>query len=157
MMKLNFNHPPLMTTEQTHIIRQTFELIAPMADSVAAVFYRRLFELDPGLRAMFPPTLVEQGRKLMQMLDAAIGMLDRPQQLISVLQSLGKRHAGYGVRDEHYDTVGEALLWTLERGLGAVFTSEVKAAWAALYGAVATTMKNAANAEPAELAEVTAR
>jgi hemoglobin-like flavoprotein len=139
-----------MTTEQKHLIRHTFDLVAPMADSVAEVFYRRLFELDPSLRAMFPPVLVEQGRKLMQMLGAAIGMLDRPQQLIAVLESLGKRHAGYGVRDEHYDTVGEALLWTLERGLGPVFTPEVKAAWAALYGIVATTMKNAANARPAE-------
>jgi hemoglobin-like flavoprotein len=133
-----------MTNEQKHLIRQTFDLVAPMADSVAEVFYRRLFELDPSLRAMFPPVLVEQGRKLMQMLGAAIGMLDRPQQLIPVLESLGKRHAGYGVRDEHYDTVGEALLWTLERGLGSVFTPEVKAAWAALYCVVATTMKNAA-------------
>jgi hemoglobin-like flavoprotein len=139
-----------MTTEQIHIIRQTFDLIAPMADSVGAVFYRRLFELDPSLRPMFPPTLVEQGRKLMQMLGAAIGMLDRPQQLIPVLESLGKRHAGYGLRVEHYETGGEALLWTLERGLGPVFTSEVKAAWASLYDIVATTMKNAATARPAE-------
>ena len=139
-----------MTTEHKHLIRQTFDLVAPMADAVAEAFYRRLFELDPSLRAMFPPVLVEQGRKLMQMLGAAIGMLDRPQQLIAVLESLGKRHVGYGVRDEHYDTVGEALLWTLERGLGPVFTPEVKAAWAALYGVVATTMKNAANAPTAD-------
>ena len=148
-----------MTTEQKHIIRQTFDLVAPMADSAAATFYRRLFELDPSLRAMFPPVLVEQGRKLMQMLGAAVGLLERPQQLIPVLESLGKRHAGYGVRDAHYDTVGEALLWTLERGLGPVFTPEVKAAWASLYGVVATTMKNAATAKPAEreLAEASAR
>jgi hemoglobin-like flavoprotein len=147
-----------MTNEQNHLIRQTFDLVAPMADSMAEVFYRRLFELDPSLRAMFPPVLVEQGRKLMQMLGAAIGMLDRPQQLISVLESLGKRHAGYGVRDEHYDTVGEALLWTLERGLGPVFTPDVKAAWAALYGVVATTMKNAAKlpSEERELTETVA-
>ena len=143
-----------MTNEQKHLIRQTFDLVAPMADSVAAVFYRRLFELDPILRALFPPMLVEQGRKLMQTLGAAVGMLDRPQQLISVLESLGRRHAGYGVRDEHYDTVGEALLWTLERGLGPVFTPEVKAAWAALYGVVATTMKNAAK-PPSEERELT--
>jgi len=139
-----------MTNEQKHLIRQTFDLVAPMADSAAAIFYRRLFELDPSLHPMFPPTLVEQGRKLMQMLGAAIGMLDRPQQLIAVLESLGKRHAGYGVRDEHYDTVGEALMWTLERGLGPVFTPEVQAAWAALYGVIATTMKNAANTRPTE-------
>jgi hemoglobin-like flavoprotein len=148
-----------MTTEQKHLIRQTFDLVVPIADSAAAAFYRRLFELDPSLRAMFPPILEEQGRKLMQMLGAAIGMLERPQQLIAVLESLGKRHAGYGVRDEHYDTVGEALLWTLERGLGPVFTPEVQAAWTALYGVVATTMKNAANARPAEheLTEAIAR
>jgi hemoglobin-like flavoprotein len=148
----------IMTTEQIHIIRQTFDLVAPMADSAAAAFYRRLFELDPSLRAMFPPVLVEQGRKLMQMLGAAVAMLDRPQQLIPVLQSLGRRHAGYGVRDEHYDTVGAALLWTLERGLGPVFTTEVESAWASLYGVVATTMKNAANARPTEheLAEASA-
>src|SRR5262249_11990180 len=110
-------------------------------------------------RTMFPPTLVEQGRKLMQMLGAAIGMLDRPQQLIPVLESLGKRHAGYGVRDEHYDTVGEALLWTLERGLAPMFTSEVKPAWASLYDVVATTMKTAPTAQPAEpvLAEANVR
>lgn len=143
-----------MTNEQKHFIRQTFDLVAPMADSVAAVFYRRLFELNPGLRALFPPVLVEQGRKLMQMLGAAIGMLDRPQELISVLESLGRRHAGYGVRDEHYDTVGEALLWTLERGLGPVFTPDVKAAWTALYAVVATTMKNAAKL-PSEERELT--
>src|SRR5215831_12144501 len=158
-MNCAFNKMNITTTEQIHIIRQTFSLLVPMEDSVATAFYRRLFELDPSLCAMFPPSLVEQGRKLMQMLGAAIGMLYMPQQLISVLESLGKRNAGYGVRDEHYDTVGEALLWTLERGLGPVFTPEVKAAWAALYGVVATTMKNAANSQPAEqeLAEAVAR
>ena len=145
------NNTKLITTEQIHIIRQTFSLVSPMADSVAAVFYRRLFELDPSLRAMFPPSLLDQGRKLMQMLGAAVGLLERPEQLVSVLESLGKRHAGYGVRDEHYDTVGEALLWTLERGLGTLFTPEVQAAWGALYGLVATTMKNAANTSPAQL------
>lgn len=115
-----------------------------MADSVAASFYGRLFELDPSLRSMFPPTLVDQGRKLMQILGAAVSMLDRPESLIPVLESLGKRHVNYGVRDEHYDTVGDALLWTLERGLGPLFTPEVHAAWASLYELVATNMKNAA-------------
>jgi hemoglobin-like flavoprotein len=85
------------------------------------------------------------------MLGAAVGLLERPQQLVPVLESLGKRHAGYGVRNEHYDTVGEALLWTLERGLGTLFTPEVQAAWGSLYGLVATTMKNATNASPAQM------
>jgi len=135
-----------MTNEQKHLIRQTFDLVAPMADSVAAVFYRRLFELDPSLRALFPPVLVEQGRKLMQMLGAAVGLLDKPDTLIPVLQNLGRRHAGYGVKDEHYLTVGSALLWTLEQGLGAAFTPEVCEAWAAMYDVVASTMQDAARA-----------
>lgn len=140
-----------MTTEQIHIIRQTFSLIAPMPDAVAAAFYGRLFELDPSLRSMFPTSLVDQGRKLMQVLGAAVGILNRPEQLVPVLESLGKRHAGYGVRDEHYDTVGEALLWTLRQGLGPLYTPEVHAAWASLYNTIATTMKNAAARQLAEV------
>jgi hemoglobin-like flavoprotein len=137
-----------MTTHQIHTIRQTFSLIAPMPDAVATAFYGRLFELDPTLRSMFPTTLVDQGRKLLQVLGAAVGMLNRPDQLMPVLESLGKRHAGYGVRDEHYDTVGEALLWTLQQGLGPLYTPEVEAAWASLYNTISTTMKNAAAQEP---------
>lgn len=126
-------------------------MVAPSADAVATTFYARLFELDPSLRPMFPASLDEQGRKLMQVLGAAVGMLDRPQALIPVLESLGRRHTGYGVRDEHYDTVGAALLWTLGQGLQAAFTTEVCDAWAALYQLVATTMQNAARAGAAPL------
>ena len=140
-----------MTLKQIQLIKETFAMVAPSADAVAATFYARLFELDPSLRPMFPASLNEQGRKLMQVLGAAVGMLDRPQALIPVLESLGRRHAGYGVRDEHYDTVGAALLWTLGHGLGEGFTKEVCGAWAALYQLVATTMQNAARAGAAPL------
>ena len=101
---------------------------------------------------MFPANLDDQGRKLMQMLGAAVGMLNRPAALIPALESLGRRHSGYGVRDEHYATVGEALLWTLERGLGPLFADEVREAWTALYQVVSTTMQSAAKAEAAKLA-----
>lgn len=133
-----------MTPPQTQLIRQSFALVAPIADTAAALFYKRLFELDPALRPMFPPSLEAQGKKLMQMIGAAVGQLDKPQVLIPVLQNLGRRHVGYGVEDRHYDTVGTALLWTLEQGLGAAFTSDVRSAWTNLYGVIATTMKNAA-------------
>lgn len=133
-----------MTSAQIELIRQSFARVAPIADTAAALFYKRLFDLDPALRPMFPPSLDMQGRKLMQMIGAAVGMLDKPRALIPALENLGRRHTGYGVEDRHYDTVGEALLWTLEKGLGASFTAEVRQAWTELYGVIATTMKNAA-------------
>jgi hemoglobin-like flavoprotein len=94
---------------------------------------------------MFKGDIGEQGKMLMQALAIAVKSLDRPDGLIPMLQDLGRRHAKYGVRDEHYDTVGAALIWTLEKGLGSRFTADVREAWVAVYGVVATTMKAAAN------------
>ena len=86
----------------------------------------------------------EQRKKLMKMLTAAVKGLDHIDQLISVVRDLGRRHVNYGVADAHYDTVGAALLWTLEAGLGSAFTPATKEAWATVYGLLATTMKEAA-------------
>jgi hemoglobin-like flavoprotein len=113
------------------------------------MFYGRLFELDPGLRALFTGDMVEQGRKLMTMLTLAVKGLDRLDELVPAAQALGARHVGYGVQDAHYDTVAAALIWTLERGLGPDFTPDVKAAWTTVYGLLATTMKAAAAAPAA--------
>ncbi len=135
----------MLTVAQKTLVQDSFATIAPIADDAAALFYRRLFELDPSLQAMFRGDMTEQRKKLMQMLSAAVKGLDRPERLIPVVEDLGRRHAGYGVEDKHYDTVGAALLWTLEKGLGAAFTPEMKGAWATVYGILATTMKNAAH------------
>jgi hemoglobin-like flavoprotein len=116
----------------------------PIADDASALFYRRLFELDPALERMFKGDMTEQRRKLVQMLTAAVKGLDRLDQLVPVVEDLGRRHVGYGVTDSHYGTVGAALLWTLEKGLGNAFTPEVKDAWIEVYGLLAGTMKNAA-------------
>lgn len=129
---------------QTSLVQQTFAQVAPIADQAAAMFYRRLFELDPSLSLLFRGDMDQQGRKLMQMIGAAVNGLDNLDKLVPVVQKLGVRHAGYGVQDAHYDTVGAALLWTLEQGLGPAFTSEVRNAWTAVYGVLATTMKTAA-------------
>jgi hemoglobin-like flavoprotein len=94
---------------------------------------------------MFKGDIAEQGKKLMQALALAVKSLDRPEALMPVLQDLGRRHVKYGVTDAHYDTVGAALIWTLEKGLGERFTADVREAWVAVYQAVATTMKVAAN------------
>jgi len=134
----------MVTPTQKTLVQETFASIAPIADDAAALFYRRLFELDPSLRAMFRGDMSEQRRKLMNMLGAAVKGLDRLEQLVPVVQDLGRKHAGYGVEDRHYDTVGAALLWTLEKGLGSGFTPEVKEAWAAVYGLLASTMQTAA-------------
>jgi hemoglobin-like flavoprotein len=134
----------MVTPTQKALVQDTFASIAPIADDAAALFYRRLFELDPSLRAMFRGDMTEQRRKLMNMIGAAVKGLDRLEQLVPVVQDLGRRHAGYGVEDRHYDTVGAALLWTLEKGLGPAFTPAVKDAWATVYGLLASTMQAAA-------------
>jgi hemoglobin-like flavoprotein len=105
------------------------------------LFYGRLFELDPELRALFPADLAEQKRKLMLTLGFAVGSLNRPDTLLPAVRQLGRRHASYGVKDEHFATVGAALLWTLEQGLGPAWNDEAAAAWTAVYGIVADTMK----------------
>ena len=134
----------MLTVRQKDLVQGTFASIATIADDAAILFYQRLFELDPSLRSMFRGDKAEQRKKLMQMITAAVKGLDRLDQLVPVVQNLGRRHAGYGVQDSHYDTVGAALLWTLEAGLGRQFTPEVKEAWATVYGLLATTMKDAA-------------
>ena len=134
----------MLTKEQITLVKGSFAAIVPIADDAAALFYRRLFEIDPRLERMFSGDMAEQRRKLMQMLTAAVKGLDRLEQLVPVVEDLGRRHAGYGVRDEHYDTVGAALLWTLEKGLGPAFTPETKEAWTAVYGLLASTMQGAA-------------
>jgi hemoglobin-like flavoprotein len=133
-----------MTSEQKRLVQVTFAKVAPIADAAAAIFYARLFELDPGLKPLFTADIRAQGRKLMRMIGMAVNGLDRLDDLVPVVRQLGMRHAGYGVKDEHYDTVAVALLWTLERGLGPDFTPEVQDAWVAVYGVLASTMKEAA-------------
>ncbi|HUJ97068.1 MAG TPA: globin family protein [Stellaceae bacterium] len=132
-----------MTPEQKQLVRASFAKLAPIADDAAALFYQRLFTLDPKLKALFTHDMKEQGRKLMTMIGTAVAQLDKVEALLPVLRELGKRHVGYGVRDSDYDTVAIALLWTLEQGLGADFTPALKDAWTACYGVLAGEMKAA--------------
>ena len=133
-----------MTPEQKRLVQSTFARVAPIADSAAALFYARLFDLDPALRPLFTGDMREQGAKLMRMIGMAVAGLDRLDALVPTVRQLGVRHSSYGVRDEHYDTVGAALLWTLEQGLGDAFTPDARDAWTAVYGVLASTMKSAA-------------
>lgn len=137
-----------MTPQQIQLVRDSFAAVAPIADQAGGLFYGRLFEIAPTLRPLFKGDIAAQGRKLMATIGLAVGSLDRLSELVPVLQDLGCRHAGYGVKEDDYDTVAEALLWTLERGIGQAFTPPVKAAWAAAYTLLADTMKQAARQTP---------
>jgi hemoglobin-like flavoprotein len=136
-----------MTPEQKLLVRTSFAQVAPISDVAARLFYERLFYLDPSLRSLFKHDMEEQGRMLMQMISTAVANLDRLDTLVPAVQSLGARHARYGVLDSHYNTVGEALIWTLEQGLGDAFTLETKEAWIVVYTLLSSTMKDAASAE----------
>lgn len=136
-----------MTPRQKDLVQQSFALVAPISRQAAELFYGRLFELDPALRSLFRGDMSEQGRKLMQMIAVAVNGLDRLEDIVPAVAALGRRHVGYGVEDRHYDTVGEALLWTLQQGLGNAFNEETRAAWSSVYGLLAATMRAAA-AEP---------
>ncbi|MDM7922896.1 MAG: globin family protein [Pyrinomonadaceae bacterium] len=133
-----------MTNEQIELVTKSFEKIAPRADEAAALFYNRLFELDPALMNLFKGDLSEQGLKLIHMIGVAVNGLSRIDDILPAVRSLGARHAVYGVKDAHYETVGSALLWTLAKGLGPDFTEETKEAWNTAYSLLARTMKEAA-------------
>ena len=134
---------------QISLVQSTFAQVLPIADDAAALFYSRLFELDPSLRAMFRGDMKEQGKKLMDMIRTVVANLKSLDRIVPGVRALGARHVGYGVRDEHYEVVGAALLWTLAKGLGDAFTDDARDAWAAAYTILATTMKDAAAAAAA--------
>ncbi len=129
----------MITQQQVILVQDSFKQVAPIADVAAELFYARLFEMDPTLKPMFRGDMREQGRKLMQMLSVAVNGLNSLEKIVPAIQDLGKRHVAYGVRAQDYQTVGAALLWTLEQGLGSEFTPDVKEAWTAVYTLVATT------------------
>lgn len=133
-----------MTPKQIQLVQDSWSKILPISDTAAQLFYGKLFELDPDLRSMFKGDMEEQGRKLMTILNTAVISLNNIAAIVPTIQNMGKRHQGYGVKDSHYDTVGEALIWTLGAGLKDDFTEDTKTAWIEVYALVATTMKDAA-------------
>jgi hemoglobin-like flavoprotein len=138
-----------MTADKKKLVQQTFAQVVPIADQAAALFYGRLFELDPALRPLFKGDLGQQGKKLMQTLEYCVGKLDNLDEIAPAVKDLGRKHAGYGVKESSFQTVGAALLWTLDKGLGAAFTPEVKAAWTEVYGILSATMIEGMRAAPA--------
>ena len=132
-----------MTPDQITRVESSFGKLAPISATAGALFYLRLFELDPGLRPMFTGDLNVQSRKLMAMITLMVDNLHQFAVLLPQVQALGRDHVGYGVQPAHYDTVGEALLWTLRTGLEEQFTTEDEEAWAAAYAMIADAMQAA--------------
>jgi hemoglobin-like flavoprotein len=134
----------LMTPDQVYLIRKSFAELSRHDHVAALVFYRRLFEIDPALRPLFVGDIEQQAKKLIDMLAALISMIERPVGLDMELRAMGARHLDYGVKDEHYATVGAALIDMLSEVLGGKFTPQMRESWLALYGAVEATMKRGA-------------
>ena len=122
-----------------------YDNFVPVSDQAARLFYNRLFEIAPHTRRLFKSDIAEQGKKLMQARSIAVAHLDKLDEVAPTLERLGERHVAYGVSSADYDTVGQALLWTLEQGLGAAFTPAAKDAWATVYTILANKMENAAH------------
>jgi len=122
-----------MTPEQVKLVQQSFAQVAPIADTAATMFYERLFATAPAVAPLFHGDMAEQRRKLMATLATVVGGLGNIETVLPAAGALAKRHVAYGVKPEHFDQVGAALLWTLERGLGAEWTSDLAAAWTDAY------------------------
>lgn len=136
-----------MTPQEVELVQSSFANLAPFAEDAAALFYTRLFEIDPETRSLFRGDIHTQGRKLMAALATVVDSLGELEAIVPVASSLAKRHVAYGVLPEHYPRVADALLWTLEQRLAGAFTPALRAAWAAAYSALSEVMIAAAYAE----------
>ncbi|MCG8393664.1 MAG: globin domain-containing protein [Pseudomonadales bacterium] len=134
-----------MTPEQIALVQDSWAKVEGISDQAAALFYERLFTTDPSLKPLFKGNMEEQGKKLMTMIGVAVKGLDKLDTIVPAVQKLGARHKDYGVKPADYDTVAQALLWTLGQGLGDAFDNETEAAWTAAYALLATTMIDAAD------------
>lgn len=140
-----------MSPEQKQLVKSTWSNVVPIADAAVTLFYNRLFEIDSSTQPLFKKAdMAEQRKKLIQALATVVNGLDNLAPLVPTLEGLGRSHVNYGVTDKHYDSVGSALLWTLEQGLKDAWTPAAREAWTAAYGAVAGVMLGAARqAKPA--------
>jgi hemoglobin-like flavoprotein len=136
-----------LTAEECQLVQASFAQVDPVANRVAAMFYERLFELDPTLSALFKVDMATQGARFMEKLAIAVKGLEDLDEIAPFVETLGRRHGGFGVKTKDYDTVSDALLWALEQHLGPAFGDDVRAAWSAAYEALSTMMIEAAAAQ----------
>jgi nitric oxide dioxygenase len=133
----------MLTEKQIDLIQDSFGMVLPISEVAAKLFYDRLFEIAPEEKTLFKNDMDVQGRKLMEMLSYLTASLGDLNEIVPAIQNLAKRHVAYGIKTDYYAPVGEALIWTLEKGLGEAFTNETKEAWVKLYTILSNTMINA--------------
>ncbi|RTL54646.1 MAG: hemin receptor [Bradyrhizobiaceae bacterium] len=138
-----------MTPQQVTLVQDSFAKVAPIADQAAVIFYDRLFEIAPQVRSLFKGDMAEQRRKLMAMLTVVVNGLSKLDTILPAASALAKRHVAYGAQPAHYPVVGAALLWTLEKGLGDAWTSDVASAWGEAYGILSGYMMSEAYGQAA--------
>lgn len=136
-----------MTPTEIALVQTSYARVAPIAETAADLFFRRLFEIAPHVRPMFPDDLADQKKKLMAMLGTAVAGLGHPDSMLQAVRALSRRHGASGVMAEHHEPVGSALMWALEQGLGPAFTLDVGDAWAIAYAMLSTTMIEAESDE----------
>ncbi|TPQ26746.1 hemin receptor [Bradyrhizobium guangdongense] len=137
-----------MNAAEIKLVQDSFAKVAPISEQAAVIFYDRLFEVAPSVKAMFPADLTEQRKKLMATLAVVVGGLSNLETVLPAASALAKRHVAYGAKPEHYPVVGSTLLWTLEKGLGDAWTPEVASAWTAAYGVLSNFMITEAYGRP---------
>src|SRR5882762_7885131 len=129
-----------MNPTQIKLVQDSFSKVVPISEQAAVLFYDRLFEVAPAVKAMFPSDMTEQRRKLMATLAVVVGGLSNLESILPAASALATRHVAYGAKAEHYPVVGGALLWTLEKGLGPDWTPAVAEAWTAAYATLSDYM-----------------
>jgi hemoglobin-like flavoprotein len=132
-----------LTPAQVGIVQDSFRRIGPQAAEASRIFYDELFRISPELRELFPDDMSAHKTKFVQMLAGIVRSLDQIAAVSEEIVDLGRRHMSYDVEDGHYAAVGEALLWTINRLLGAEFTPEAREAWASAYDMIARVMQEA--------------
>ena len=141
-------HSTMLTSQQRTHVRETWAQVVPIAPTAARLFYGRLFEIAPSLRPLFRHADMDaQGNKLLQVLGFAVAHLDKLDTLAQTVEALGRRHATYGVEDRDYAAVGDALIWTLQQGLGEAFTEEARVAWTTTFQLIAGIMRSSVAGE----------
>jgi hemoglobin-like flavoprotein len=130
----------MITETQIALVQSSFSHVLPIADTAGLLFYERVFTLSPGTRSLFGDDIALQAERTMAALKTAVDGLGSLDEVAPFLVRLGARHVRYGVTLEHFDVVGAALLWTLEQGLGELFTPPVREAWGAAWNVIAGAM-----------------
>jgi hemoglobin-like flavoprotein len=143
-----------MTPKQIELVQQSWEHIVKNIPQAGEIFYGRLFDVNPQLRAMFSPDTKTQAQKLVHIITFAVKKLNTIEDVVSDVQSLGRRHGNYGVQPAHYAMVADSLLWTLEKGLGHLWTDEMKQSWTTLYATLAGIMMDASAAPVAKISVI---